>query len=69
MNGQLLINGQWKDAANGESFEILNPATETVMGTAARATAPDVDAAVAAAREGFARWSALAPRERELALL
>ena len=69
MNGQLLINGQWRNAANGESFEVLNPATESVMGTAARATAPDVDAAVTAAREGFAQWSALAPRERELALL
>lgn len=69
MNGQLLINGQWKNAATGESFEVLNPATETVMGTAARATAPDVDAAVTAARAGFAQWSALAPRERELALL
>ena len=69
MNGQLLINGQWRNATSGESFEVLNPATETVMGTAARATAPDVDAAVSAAREGFTLWSALAPRERELALL
>lgn len=69
MNGQLLINGQWRNAASGESFEVLNPATETVMGTAARATAQDVDAAVAAARMGFVQWSALAPRERELALL
>ena len=54
---------------SGASFEVLNPATETVLGQAARAAAADVDLAVAAARRGFALWSALAPRQREAALL
>lgn len=67
--GQLLIDGQWLDAESGQHFDVLAPATEQVMGTAARAGAADVDKAVAAARRGFAAWSGLAPREREAALL
>ena len=69
ISGQLLIDGQQTPALSGASFEILNPATETVLGTAARAGAQDVDAAVRAARVGYKQWSALAPRQREAALL
>lgn len=69
MQGQLLIDGQERSAASGQSFEILAPATETVFGTAARAAAPDVEQAVAAARRGFQTWSRLAPKEREAVLL
>lgn len=65
----LLIGGREHKAAGGEYFEVLSPATEQVMGRAARARAADVDRAVVAARRGFHAWSALAPRERESALL
>jgi acyl-CoA reductase-like NAD-dependent aldehyde dehydrogenase len=67
--GKLLIEGRDCDAADGATFEVLAPATETAIGHAARAKAPDVERAVAAARRGFAEWSRLAPREREFALL
>ncbi|HEY1075225.1 MAG TPA: aldehyde dehydrogenase family protein [Fontimonas sp.] len=67
--GKLLIDGQDIEAANGARFDVLAPATEAVFGTAARATAADVDLAVAAARRGFATWSRLAPKEREARLL
>lgn len=67
--GRLLIDGQELAAVSGETFEVLAPASETVLGQAARAAAADVDLAVAAARRGFALWSALAPRQREAALL
>lgn len=68
-HGKLLIDGQWLDAESGERFDVLAPATEQAMGTAARAGAADVDKAVVAARCGFAVWSGLAPREREAVLL
>lgn len=67
--GGLLIDGREVEAASGQTFEVLAPATETVMGHAARATQADVDRAVAAARKGFVVWSRLAPKEREAALL
>ncbi|MGJ8669323.1 MAG: aldehyde dehydrogenase family protein [Oceanococcus sp.] len=69
MNGQLLIDGVWQEAASGKRFDVLAPATETIMGTAAQAGEHDVQQAVAAARRGFKTWSGLAPKQREAALL
>ncbi len=69
MEGRLLIDGQEAEAASGERFEVLAPATEAVLGTAARAGAADVERAVQAARRGFVAWAALAPNAREAVLL
>ncbi len=69
IRGQILIDGAWEEAASGERFEVLAPASETVIGSAPRAAASEVNRAVAAARRGFRQWSALAPKAREGALL
>ncbi len=69
IQGQLLIDGQERPALSGATFDVLAPATETVLGQVARAGQADVDLAVAAARRGFARWSKLAPNARERAFL
>ncbi len=50
---QLLIDGQWVDAASGRTFETLNPATEEVLAEVAQGEAEDVDRAVRAARKAF----------------
>ena len=68
-HSQLIIGGAQVAASNGAVFDVSAPATGTTLGTAANAGSNDVDAAVAAARAGFARWSALAPKEREAVLL
>jgi acyl-CoA reductase-like NAD-dependent aldehyde dehydrogenase len=65
----LLIAGLEAPAASGLTFDVLAPATQQLLGTAARADASDVDRAVAAARLGFDAWSSLAPSAREAALL
>ena len=52
-NHQLLIDGQWVDAASGRTFETLNPATEEVLAEVAHGEAEDVDRAVRAARKAF----------------
>ncbi|MET4610031.1 aldehyde dehydrogenase (NAD+) [Rhodococcus sp. PvR044] len=54
----LLIDGKLV-AGSGGTFEVLNPATEEVLGSAAEATAADMDAAIAAARRAFDQgtWS------------
>jgi aldehyde dehydrogenase (NAD+) len=63
---QLLINGQWQDAASGRTFETINPATEEVIANVAEADNADVDLAVRAAREAFETgpWSRMAAAER-----
>ena len=66
ITGQLFINGQWRDAENGQSTDVINPATGKVIGTVADATLQDVDAAVQAARVAFDAgvWSEKPARER-----
>lgn len=63
---QLLIDGQWVDAASGKTFETLNPATGEVIAQVAEGDKEDVDRAVAAARRAFETgpWRRMNPRER-----
>jgi phenylacetaldehyde dehydrogenase len=64
---QLLIGGEWVDAGDG-TYDVINPATEQVVGRAPNASVADAEAACAAAREAFPAWSAT-PVEERLALL
>src|SRR3954449_179870 len=60
----LFINGEWRDAASGATFESHNPATGEVIGTAADAGVPDVQAAIDAAAEAFDGWATRTAYER-----
>ena len=60
---QLLIGGKWVDASDG-TYEIVNPATEAVVGRAPNATAADALAAAAAAKEAQPGWAAWSAEER-----
>jgi phenylacetaldehyde dehydrogenase len=51
---RLLIDGEWVEAASGETFETLNPATEEVLAEVARGQEEDINRAVKAARAAFA---------------
>ncbi len=51
-SSDLLIDGKLIPGAGG-TFDVMNPATEEVIGQAADATADDMDAAIAAARRAF----------------
>ena len=53
---QLLIAGQWQDAADGRTLPVLNPATGVEIGRVAHAGIADLDRALAAAQSGFAAW-------------
>jgi aldehyde dehydrogenase (NAD+) len=65
MRRQLFINGEWRDAANGKTLDVVNPATEEVIASVASAAQSDVDAAVAAARAALdGPWGRLSARER-----
>nr|MBA2567424.1 aldehyde dehydrogenase family protein [Thermoleophilaceae bacterium] len=66
---QNFIDGDWADAGEGATEEVLNPATATPMANAQLSTKPDVDRAVAAAQRAYDGWAAATPGERALALL
>ncbi|NMO02133.1 aldehyde dehydrogenase [Gordonia sp. TBRC 11910] len=51
-SSELLIDGKLVPGSGG-TFDVVNPATEEVIGRAADATAADMDAAIAAARNAF----------------
>lgn len=64
---QLLIDGEWVDAKDGQTFATVNPATEEVLVQVAQASAVDADRAVVAARTAFetgSAWSRMTPRDR-----
>jgi len=63
-NTQLFINGQWCDAAAGESLAVFNPATGKEIGRVAHARIPDLDRALQAAQKGFETWRDILPLER-----
>ena len=58
------IGGEWVDAAGGESFETIVPATGEVLGSFPRSAAADVDRAVAAAKAAFEDWRLVPAPER-----
>jgi acyl-CoA reductase-like NAD-dependent aldehyde dehydrogenase len=68
---RLYIDGQWVDGSGDETVDVINPATEEVIGTVPQATAADVDRAVQAARKAFDEgpWPRMSPRERSAVML
>jgi aldehyde dehydrogenase (NAD+) len=59
----LYVGGAWRDAA--ESYATISPASEEPLAQVGQASAEDVGAAVAAARDAFENgWSGLRPAER-----
>ncbi|GHF49217.1 gamma-aminobutyraldehyde dehydrogenase [Streptomyces mashuensis] len=63
------IAGEFRDAADGRTTEIVNPVTGEAYATAPLSGAADVDAAMAAAAAAFPHWRDLVPAERQKVLL
>ena len=63
---KMFINGEFVDAADGRTFETVDPGTGLPFATVARAGAAEAEAAVMAARNAFERsgWKELDPAER-----
>ncbi|WP_427016703.1 NAD-dependent succinate-semialdehyde dehydrogenase [Pseudarthrobacter sp. P1] len=60
----LLINGEWRAAASGKTFDVEDPATGEVLLSIADAGPEDGKAALDAAVAAQDSWAATAPRER-----
>jgi 1-pyrroline dehydrogenase len=65
---KMFIDGDWADAASGETTPVVNPATEEEIAQVQKGDASDVDRAVAAARAAFDGWSQSTPQDRSKAL-
>ena len=52
----LFIDGEWRPASTGATFEVRNPTSGAVVGTAASASEEDCAAAVEAAARAFTTW-------------
>ena len=52
-SARMVIGGEHVDAADGQTFEVINPATGKVIATAPLGGKADVDRAVAAAQKAF----------------
>ncbi|MFD6534654.1 gamma-aminobutyraldehyde dehydrogenase [Streptomyces sp. NPDC060184] len=63
------IDGEFRDAADGRTIDVVNPATEEVYATSPLSGPADVDAAMAAAAAAFPGWRDTTPAERQKALL
>jgi succinate-semialdehyde dehydrogenase/glutarate-semialdehyde dehydrogenase len=61
---QLHINGEWRASRSGKTLEVINPATEEVIGEVAHAGRDDLDEALEAAAKGFAAWKKVSAFER-----
>jgi aldehyde dehydrogenase (NAD+) len=67
---QLFIDGQWVASDGGEALDVVNPATEEVIGTVPQGTSSDVVRAICSARRAFDEgpWPQTSPRERSKVL-
>jgi len=54
---QMLIGGEWRQAAAHDELEVVNPATEEVVDSVPAGSTEDVELAVATAKRAFAEWS------------
>ncbi|MBA2240498.1 MAG: NAD-dependent succinate-semialdehyde dehydrogenase [Solirubrobacterales bacterium] len=61
---QLLIGGEWRDGASGETFAVEDPSTGETLCEIADGSEPDAKAAIDAAADAQPEWAASAPNER-----
>ncbi len=67
LDGRIVIDGDRRAAASGDTFDRVSPIDGRVITTAARGAAADIDAAVASARAAFddKRWCGKPPAVRK----
>jgi len=63
------VGGEWVDAVEGGTAEILNPATGETIAEVPQGTQGDVDRAVEAAKRAWPEWRETTPQERAEMLL
>lgn len=64
VNLELYINNEWRPSSTGKTFDIDNPATGEVIGTASQGSREDAVAAIESASRAFPAWSRTTGDER-----
>ncbi|MBA2713432.1 MAG: gamma-aminobutyraldehyde dehydrogenase [Rubrobacteraceae bacterium] len=62
------VGGEYVDAADGRTYDLVNPATGEVFAQAPLSGEEDVDRAFLAAEKAFETWRDTTPSERQLAM-
>ena len=57
-------DGKWHQSSNGETYEVLNPANEEIIGHASKASPQDVEKALKSAEKGLELWRKTPPWQR-----
>jgi succinate-semialdehyde dehydrogenase len=63
-----LIGGEWREASNGGTWDVLNPASEEIVRTVPYGTVDDCRAAIDSAHGAFRGWADRTPYERATVL-
>ena len=58
------IDGKWQQSQNNETYDVINPATEEVIGKASKAGEEDVNKALKSAEKGLEVWKKTPPWQR-----
>jgi len=66
---QNYVAGEWVDAVEGDTEDVINPATGETIAEVPRGSQADVDRAVEAAKKAFEEWRETTPGERSEMLL
>jgi len=62
---QILINGEWRNAQNHETIDVINPSTGEFLCKVARGSVKDIDDAVTSAQAAFdGEWGKMSALER-----
>ncbi len=62
------INGKWQKSFSNKTYEVINPATEEILGKASKANIKDIHLALESAKEGLEKWKNTSPWERSKVL-
>ena len=62
------IEGKWQQAEKKETYDVINPATEEVIGKASKASSIEVQKALKSAEKGLEVWKNTAPWQRAYVL-
>ena len=58
------IDGKWQSSQKNESYEVINPANEEIIGKAPKASLADINKTLKSAEKGFLIWKKYLPWDR-----
>ena len=62
------IDGKWQQSEKKETYDVINPATEEIIGSASKASSIEVQKALKSAEKGLKVWSNTTPWQRSYVL-